>query len=50
MIDIYTKTVLTVIAAALIAIIARQAATPAKAAFGDCGETFISPCYIKVVQ
>jgi len=49
MIDLYTKAVLTVIAIALILLVAKQAAPYASAAFGDCGSRVESPCYMEVV-
>ena len=44
MIDRYSKIVLTVIAAALVAIAIQQAAPSAKA-LSDCGD-YLSPCYV----
>ncbi len=49
MIDLYTKTVLTVIAVALILLVIKQAAPYASAAFGDCGSQFTEPCYMEIV-
>ena len=47
MIDRYSKIVLTVIAAALCALVLQNATTPAEAVGRDCGERF-DPCYVKV--
>ena len=45
--DRYTKTVLSIIAAALIALVAQNLTTRAKAdASEGCGTSFVSPCYI----
>jgi hypothetical protein len=48
MVDIYTKIVLTVIAAALIAVAVQGAIPSASAQFGQtCGNSQFSPCYVK---
>ena len=47
MIDTYSKIVLTVIAAALCALVLQNATTPAEAVGRDCGERF-DPCYVKI--
>ena len=46
--QIYTNAVLTVIALALVAIIAQQAVPRAKGAFNDCGEQATNPCFLVV--
>jgi hypothetical protein len=48
MVDRYTKIILTVIAVSLAVIAIRQSNSPARAAFGDCGATFIQPCHIVI--
>ena len=48
MIDRYTKSVLTIIAAALILIVVQHAAGPAQAQISaGCGESSFRPCFIK---
>lgn len=48
MVDHYTKVVLTIIAAALVALVAQQATRPANAQYGSgCGTSSRSPCYIE---
>ena len=47
-IDLWTKTVLTIIAAALCALAAQNAVTPATAAFLECGSSFFDPCHVSV--
>ena len=47
--DKYTKTVLTVIAFALVLIATQNTITPAKAR-GGCGEESYNPCYVKLVN
>lgn len=46
MIDRYTKIVLTVIAVALSAIAVQGTIGTAQAALGECGLTWLSPCYV----
>ena len=46
MVDRYTKTILTIIATALVAIVARDFMAPAAAQRGECGGIATSPCYI----
>lgn len=48
MTDLYTKTVLTVIAAALCAIAARDISPPEAVAQGAVCGAYSSPCYIEV--
>jgi len=48
--DRYTKTILTVIAVALVAIAAQNAITPAKAVGGGCGRENYNPCWVKLVN
>jgi hypothetical protein len=51
MIDKYTKAVLTVIAAALIVIVAQQAIRTARAQSSlACAGTIIDPCYVSIRQ
>jgi len=47
--DKYTKTVLTVIALALVLIATQYTITPAKARGEDCGWNQYNPCYVKLV-
>jgi hypothetical protein len=50
MIDTYTKAVLTIIAAALIALVAERFTGPASAQLGDgCGRSGYKPCYVQIV-
>lgn len=50
MIDWYTKVVLTIIAAALVAIVVQGASPPALALSGErCGEWKYQPCHVKIV-
>jgi hypothetical protein len=49
MVDRYTKAVLTVIAAALVAL-AIQQAVPSASAASDCGTRSYDPCYVKIVE
>ena len=47
MIDRYTKTVLTVVAAALVALVLQNMTSRASADTAEgCGTSFVSPCYI----
>lgn len=50
--DKYTKTVLTIIAFALVAIALQNTITPAKAVGGGggCGLETYRPCYVKLVN
>ena len=51
--DTYTKIVLTVIAMALVGLVAQQAVGPAKAQFGlalGCDGSFTAPCFIRIVN
>jgi hypothetical protein len=47
--DKYTKTVLTVIAFALVIIAAQNTTTPAKARGDNCG-SYMEPCFVKLVN
>ncbi len=47
--DKYTKTVLTVIAFALVLIATQNTITPAKAR-GDCGDADYNPCWVRLVK
>ncbi len=49
MLDVYNKSVLTVIAAALVAIVLQQAAPGAGASL-SCGESPNRPCYVAIVS
>ena len=50
MVDRYTKVILTVIAAALVALVVQQAVPSASAAGGSgCGLHSWEPCYVTVV-
>ena len=49
-IDMYTKVVLTVIAAGLIALVAQNGLKPAYALGDGCGSTLGNPCYIVSVR
>jgi len=49
-IDVYTKAILTVIAAALLALTVRQYGGPALAQGMPCGDSRLSPCLIEIVQ
>ena len=47
-IDLYTKGVLTLIAAALVALVVQNATQPARAQFGrDCGARIL-PCHVRI--
>ncbi|WFU06231.1 hypothetical protein QA648_24245 (plasmid) [Rhizobium sp. CB3171] len=46
--DKYTKTILTVIAAALVLIALQNFITPAQAVGGGCGFNMYNPCYVKI--
>ncbi len=48
--DKYAKTVLTVIAVALVLIVAQNTITPAKARSEGCGVYITDPCYVKLVN
>lgn len=48
--DKYTKTVLTIIAFALVAIAVQNTITPAQAVGGSCGGETYKPCYVKLVN
>ncbi len=48
MIDTYSKIVLTVIAVALVALVTQQLTPTARAAFGNCGESSLTACYMIV--
>jgi hypothetical protein len=48
MVDRYTRAVLTVIAAALVALAVERDVGPAKAQGANCGERDSSPCYVAV--
>ena len=48
MVDRYTKVILTVIAAALVALAARQAVPSASAAGSECSGTYFDPCWVKI--
>jgi hypothetical protein len=53
MTDTYTKAVLTVIALALVALVAEQAVPRANAQFGfalGCDGSFNAPCFIRIVN
>ena len=50
MIDVYSKIILTVIAAALVALVFQQLTPRANAAFGDCGSDQFHVCYMRVVS
>jgi hypothetical protein len=50
MTDTYTKIVLTIIALALVAIVATQVAPKATAAFSGCAGDRSDPCYMMIVQ
>jgi hypothetical protein len=47
--DRYTKTVLTVIAAALVTLVLEQAFSTAQAQIGNCGATSHEPCAVYLV-
>ena len=47
--DRYTKTVLTVIAAALVTLVLQQKFSTAQAQVGNCGETNRKPCAVYLV-
>ncbi len=47
--DKYTKTILTVIAFALVIIAAQNTITPAKARGDNCG-SYMEPCFVKLVN
>ncbi len=47
--DKYTKTILTVIAVALVVIAAQNTITPAKARGDNCG-SYMEPCFVKVLN
>ena len=49
--DTYTKIILTVIAACLVAIVVRQAPPSANAQFGlGCDGSPQAPCYVRLIQ
>jgi hypothetical protein len=48
--DLYSKTVLTVIAAALVTLCLQQALSPAIAQGSSCGHSRYSPCYVELVR
>jgi len=51
--DTYTKFILTVIAFALVALVAERAVRPAEAQFGlalGCDGSFNAPCFIRIVN
>ncbi|MFT4000840.1 MAG: hypothetical protein QM636_11000 [Rhizobium sp.] len=48
--DRYTKTVLTVIAFALVIIAGQNAITPAKAVSGACGDMDYNACWVRIVR
>jgi len=51
MTNIYTKIILTVIAACLVAIVVRQASPSASAQFGlGCDGSPQAPCYVRLIQ
>jgi hypothetical protein len=51
MTDIYTKIILTVIAACLVAFVVRQASPSASAQFGlGCDGSPQAPCYVRLIQ
>jgi len=51
MADGYTKAILTLIALALGAIAIQNAAPTSNAQIGrDCGQTYVSPCFITMVR
>ena len=50
MADRYTKTVLTIIAAALVAITAQQFVPNAAAQYGACGSSRHDPCYVEAAD
>jgi hypothetical protein len=53
MTDTYSKIVLTVIAAALVALVAQQAIGSAEAQFGlalGCDGSFNAPCFIRIIS
>lgn len=50
MTDTYTKLVLTVIAAALVALSAQQLVQPAAAVGGGCGGDRYDPCWVRVTD
>jgi hypothetical protein len=48
--DPYSKSVLTVIAAALVTLCLQQAFAPAIAQGANCGHSRYSPCYVELVR
>jgi zinc transporter ZupT len=48
-VDRYTKVILTVIAAALVAIVVQQAVPSASAAGSQCEGTYLDPCWVKIM-
>ena len=50
MTDTYTKIILTVIAACLVAIAVRQAPPSVHARFGLCDGSPQAPCYVRLIQ
>jgi len=50
MVDRYTKAVLTVIAAALVALAVQQAVPAASAARLECAGSYFDPCWVKVMD
>ncbi|WP_026871461.1 hypothetical protein [Inquilinus limosus] len=50
MVDRYTKVILTVIAAALVALAVQQAVPSASAAGSECKGTYRDPCWVKILS
>ena len=50
MIDLYTKTILTVIAIMLTILVIHDTTEPANAQGAACGQSFVSPCYIELTE